>query len=568
MLDTRADIFDLILGPISGTPDKSSAASPDGQPLATPFGDVLQQMLAMPNGSILSVGQWPTEMSAPDTTSNDNAVVAGQAICRLQGLLIPTVECDGQGQILPQDATTNVSQNSGQDPVVQQGTGSPLRQIAGDAALAAIPQNIVDFNLALRQQLPVANLAHNDSLCAARFAVPVELQDGCYSVRSWQVSGDSLQMELVGEKDTQVPIQVRLPLDTFDMPSVVQPQGSRIALDSATDVVPDLKKLLADLNLTELIVTGADSPQSDLAAIPSRSVRITAVAQQESDSTELTGVIDRKQLMAVMTSAVAPAELVTEQSQGPRLLRRPSGAEGRRVASTLSAGRPSTESSALDIYQTESDPDSAANLPTSPERAQISLKSQVDRVSVDLSGDGNGESSTAGRPATPAVVPDATPAPSTDSQEMPAPRPSAVRFHIPDNLSQLVRHQSQSLLIRIEPEHLGPARLHLSEHGGQLRARLVVETESARALIEGSLDKLKLQLEKAAVKVEHLEVTVANDAAHRFFERQPRRNQSLRNKNMADTPGAITDTTATDSYVPPSSNWSAELSPGSVNILA
>jgi len=77
-------------------------------------------------------------------------------------------------------------------------------------------------------------------------------------------------------------------------------------------------------------------------------------------------------------------------------------------------------------------------------------------------------------------------------------------------------------MIKIEPEHLGPARLDLNLKNEVLTARLTVETAAAKTTLENSMNMLKEQFAKADIKVEQIEINVRGETNYnQLFERQP-----------------------------------------------
>jgi hypothetical protein len=97
-----------------------------------------------------------------------------------------------------------------------------------------------------------------------------------------------------------------------------------------------------------------------------------------------------------------------------------------------------------------------------------------------------------------------------------------LRFTLPENLNTVLKSNSKAVTIRIEPEHLGPARLSLSMVDDRLKARIVVSSVSARAALEGSLDRLVDQLARADIKVDQVEIAINGDSTHNeFLGRQP-----------------------------------------------
>ena len=106
--------------------------------------------------------------------------------------------------------------------------------------------------------------------------------------------------------------------------------------------------------------------------------------------------------------------------------------------------------------------------------------------------------------------------------------PSA-RFQLPDNIGQMLKPNGESIMLRIEPDHLGPARLHLTMRGDMLSARLVVESVQAYVTVEGSLDKLTEQLSRAGIEIDRIEVAIeGGEARSQFFDRRPIWNRGSR----------------------------------------
>lgn len=84
-----------------------------------------------------------------------------------------------------------------------------------------------------------------------------------------------------------------------------------------------------------------------------------------------------------------------------------------------------------------------------------------------------------------------------------------VRFTLPDKIGQLLQPGGKSVSLKINPEHLGPARLNLNWSGDGISARVTVDSPVAQSAIERSLDRLHEQLTQAGVKVDHISVSLS-----------------------------------------------------------
>jgi hypothetical protein len=85
----------------------------------------------------------------------------------------------------------------------------------------------------------------------------------------------------------------------------------------------------------------------------------------------------------------------------------------------------------------------------------------------------------------------------------------SVRFTLPDKIEQSLNPGGKSVMLKIHPEHLGPARLNLNWSGDGISARVTVDSPVAQSAIERSLDRLHEQLSQAGIKVDHIGVSLS-----------------------------------------------------------
>jgi hypothetical protein len=95
-----------------------------------------------------------------------------------------------------------------------------------------------------------------------------------------------------------------------------------------------------------------------------------------------------------------------------------------------------------------------------------------------------------------------------------------VRMTLPDTIHKPLAANGQTIMIRIEPDHLGPARLTLALRENVLTARVVVDTPVARMAVENSLDQLTDQLSKAGIDVDRIDVQLSGDPRENFLDRR------------------------------------------------
>lgn len=87
-----------------------------------------------------------------------------------------------------------------------------------------------------------------------------------------------------------------------------------------------------------------------------------------------------------------------------------------------------------------------------------------------------------------------------------------VKIILPENFKLSTNQKTQTIMIRIEPDHLGPARLELKMTDDILSAKLIVETVEAKIILESSISQLREKLASADIKVENLEINVRSES--------------------------------------------------------
>ncbi|GEM_PF-2226099 len=83
-----------------------------------------------------------------------------------------------------------------------------------------------------------------------------------------------------------------------------------------------------------------------------------------------------------------------------------------------------------------------------------------------------------------------------------------VRFVVPSELNDGKNLDNRTVMIKMEPEHLGPVRMTLTTFHDGLSARLVVDTAAAKTAVESNLNQLMQQLDRQGIRVEAFQVSV------------------------------------------------------------
>lgn len=85
----------------------------------------------------------------------------------------------------------------------------------------------------------------------------------------------------------------------------------------------------------------------------------------------------------------------------------------------------------------------------------------------------------------------------------------SVRFTAPLESDIRELKSGRTVIIKMEPEHLGPVRLTLSTSGDSLHGRMTVQSVEARAAVEGNLNELQEQLSRQGIKLDSFQISLA-----------------------------------------------------------
>jgi len=117
---------------------------------------------------------------------------------------------------------------------------------------------------------------------------------------------------------------------------------------------------------------------------------------------------------------------------------------------------------------------------------------------------------------------------------------TAVRFVLPPEVRETDLKQGRTIIIKMEPEHLGNVRLTLTSRHDSITGRLVVENSAARAVVETNLDKLYDQLARQGIRLDAFQVSLSGEhAGNRFAHSRSAGDLKARGRNGKeyDSPG-------------------------------
>lgn len=318
---------------------------------------------------------------------------------------------------------------------------------------------------------------------------PVPLEPGTYTITDWTINrGDeTVTLQLAGQDAAADPIRVTLPLHQFSMETGSgRPMASqRVDLGVRGREGSLLARLFEQVQLKELKIDAPAPESANGKTQATQSLQMTLTGQPAAGKGE-TEIVASAMIARPLIRAVSAREAEGE-------IPRNTAIDGKGKAETSGSGR--SQTSVL----------FAKGAAAEPIRVQPVKFEGIEFVRTG----GSRETTMAKEPATDdlSVLPDF----SRVQREVTAERslqPQPVRFTLPDDVRGMLRPNGRSVQLRIDPQHLGPARLHLTMHSDRLRAVVVVDNVQAKQTVEASLDRLVESLAKADIRVDQIEVNV------------------------------------------------------------
>ncbi|HVP07597.1 MAG TPA: flagellar hook-length control protein FliK, partial [Candidatus Acidoferrum sp.] len=338
------------------------------------------------------------------------------------------------------------------------------------------------------------------------------LTNGTYTILKATTVDDRLNLEVASKKNPEQIIKLSIPIASLqtvtatpvlsDLLTTSRPAAARVPLNGAPQTTSTIDQLLQNVNLREIEIR-IENPQTT-ALSDNTAVQVSLTADKAGSPVILTGAMNSSDLQGTLIKGRKMAGPVTAEQSTDTV-------DGTSIPRDVKISTQPETKVANAVAEANQD---QVGTPITIKRA---LTDSSDGFSLDKFTASAGQKSDAGGSDQAVIV-----------------NPPAARFSLPDDLSQTMKSPSQSVMLKIEPEHLGPARLNLSVRNDVLTARLTVDTPQAKAAVENSLDKLTDQLSRVGIKVEHIEVSLRNgDSNSQFAGRhadwfRPQRHQVMR----------------------------------------
>ena len=394
----------------------------------------------------------------------------------------------------------------------------------GEESLLTFPDELI----AVPGQ-PARALAASEYVNTTLSLQPLDMEPGTYEILDWSLQGGVLRMTVANDSDKSNIFSIMIPLEQLKRsmaPKVMQIPGqnpdeqdslavkqtkSRVDLNVSRNLAQNLveqesfkwqglklEQYISKLNLKAIEITPVGKPME--AESPEEAIRLTIIADDAGQKIVIRSYLFKKGL-----------QVWREESPSGLKVRRGQRSIGRMVA-------------VGDNAATKAQADPVINSPqvlkiTPAARNQYQFQDDYSFENLKVSGNRNESSSALEKVETFTVFEKLTPDAEVGHRRLDI---QPVRFTLPDNVKTALRPNGQTVTLRIEPEHLGPAKLSLTMYGDKLRARVVVHDIPAKVAIEASLHRLVEQLSRVNIEVDHIEVTVGGESARDgVFERHP-----------------------------------------------
>jgi len=113
------------------------------------------------------------------------------------------------------------------------------------------------------------------------------------------------------------------------------------------------------------------------------------------------------------------------------------------------------------------------------------------------------------------------------------PSPAEIAEQIMDNMKANLKPEMTELEMSLHPASLGNVRVNLSAHEGQITAQFIAQDETVKNAIETQMIQLTKQFEEQGIRVEHVEVSVAD---YRFSQNENQSGQEHGSEQQAGKP--------------------------------
>lgn len=421
-----------------------------------------------------------------------------------------------EAQSLPVDLVSDNNRAIAMNPIDDRVGRMP----AVSASEKPIADNVAEFNNRLYSELQLDSPLPKSSLNNLTYREAIDIEPGKYEVLSQTIENSTITLSVKNPQSKDAPIKLSLPVELFEAEMVIPTDrvAKRTVLDSGLNRGLQLQTLFDKLNLKEIevrpLVNSAGGSSEKIIAEPEGKILdIKLIAQ------------DSEKIMPVLRP-VTPKELKVSRGRA-----RSEAAGGKEKSERI---LPLDSNQRINLRARP-----VAKSGVSEKVAGLTVRPAIQQQLIEafsqiVKGDTVLEQQ---RSSFDPIVVDRTQADVLVNELKSESRP--VQMVLPKNLKTMLKPNGNSVTIKIEPEHLGPARISLSMQNNVLKARIMVDTVHIRSVVEASVDHLIDQLSKADIKVDQIEVSLSGNSfkddfgGRRNFHRSSKSGQLPPNKIAA-----------------------------------
>ena len=350
--------------------------------------------------------------------------------------------------------------------------------------------------------LPKEAILPNPQVLALLNQIPVALPTGRFAVLSSKVTNGTLQMEVASQDTPNQTIKLSLPTALLHQTTTTQSNpaaataagiagqpnaGIRIPLADPFAATERFDQLLVKVNVKEIEISPSRIGDST-GKTPSQ-VTVALIAESRGTPIVISGRMNRNQVVASIQRRPQAMGVAPDKGRpDPKFANseNPTGKSGETKSPTAVAV-PSDDVTIESFSKSIEKSDGVGARMTGVE-SPMALSKSVRQAR----------------------------AASATTLDQPA-----VRMTLQQELPSLSQLEGRTIMLKLEPEYLGSARLHLTMRQDTLSARVLVETPQAKAAVESSLSQLTDQLTKAGIKIDYIDVGVRGGGAqNQFFHKQ------------------------------------------------
>jgi len=376
----------------------------------------------------------------------------------------------------------------------------------------------------------------------------VKLTDGAYNIIEAETVDNQLNLTVQAKDNPTQQIKITLPADLLEetltgrkteqavSETSLTARAARVDLNlsNGSETQAKIEDLFAKLNLKEIQIKTAE-PKADTVSVKNVS-DVKIVAENAGQEVIIKGKINNEKIKTRIDRENVRAEV----------------RDNSRIFSNVER-----ETLPVKTIKTDGKVSQRLNLATQNPVNDFSLLEALSREKID---DGQFETSRLFQEVTFEQLSRSTTNQSVRTHTTP------VRFSLPENISQTLKPNGQSVMLKIAPENLGTARLHLTMRHNSLTARVTVDNVPAKNAIESSLHQLTEQLSRSGIDVDYIEVGVSGDETqNQDFTRPTRWYKAGQIKGIDSDSEYLSDI---DRITKPSSAPATYVGAGGVNLFA